>query len=129
MQIINASIFTLVPSGQSPLSTVSFPPGTDTISKPDFRSFFCLSASGAGAGGGGFWIGGAGFGAGGVGFGLGFGFGLGLGFGLGFGFGCSVFSGLRKKKIHVSIVVRVKFNAHTYTIILWKVRTNKLGIK
>ncbi len=36
---------------------------------------------------------------------------------------------LRKKKIHVSIVVRVKFNAHTYTIILWKVRTNKLGIK
>ena len=37
---------------------------------------------------------------------------------------------LRKEKIHVSMVVRVKFNAHTYTIILWKVRTtNKLGIK
>ena len=37
---------------------------------------------------------------------------------------------LRKNKIHVSIVVRVRFNAHTYTIILWKVRTtNKLGIK
>jgi len=37
---------------------------------------------------------------------------------------------LRKNKIHVSIVVRVSFNAHTYTIILWKVRTiDKLGIK
>ena len=36
---------------------------------------------------------------------------------------------LRKEKIHVSIVVRVKFNTHTYTIILWKVKINKLGIK
>ena len=37
---------------------------------------------------------------------------------------------LRKSVIHVSIVVRVSFNAHTYTIILWKVRTtNKLGIR
>jgi len=36
---------------------------------------------------------------------------------------------LKKEKIHISIVVRVKFNAHTYTIILWKVRKNKLGIK
>ena len=37
---------------------------------------------------------------------------------------------LRKDKIHVSMVVRVSFNAHTYTIILWKVRTiDKLGIK
>ena len=36
---------------------------------------------------------------------------------------------LRKERNHVSIVVRVKFNAHTYTIILWKVRINKLGIK
>jgi len=36
---------------------------------------------------------------------------------------------LRKSVIHVSIVVRVSFNAHTYTIILWKVSTDKLGIK
>ena len=37
---------------------------------------------------------------------------------------------LRKNKIHVSIVVRVKFNAHTYTIILWKASTTKkLGTK
>jgi len=36
---------------------------------------------------------------------------------------------LRKNKIHVSIVVRVSFNAHTYTIILWKANKRKLGIK
>jgi len=37
---------------------------------------------------------------------------------------------LRKIVIHVSIVVRVSFNAHTYTIILWKAnKIKKLGIK
>ena len=37
---------------------------------------------------------------------------------------------LRKSVIHVSIVVRVSFNAHTYTIILWKAnKIDKLGIK
>jgi len=37
---------------------------------------------------------------------------------------------LRKSVIHVSIVVRVSFNAHTYTIILWKAnKIKKLGIK
>lgn len=36
---------------------------------------------------------------------------------------------LRKKKIHVSIVMRVRFNAHTYTIILWKVRTIMRKVK
>ena len=37
---------------------------------------------------------------------------------------------LRKSVIHVSMVVRVRFNAHTYTIILWKAnKIDKLGIK
>ena len=37
---------------------------------------------------------------------------------------------LRKSVFHVSIVVRVSFNVHTYIIILWKEnKTDKLGIK
>ena len=37
---------------------------------------------------------------------------------------------LRKNRIHDSIIVRVIFNAHTYTIILWKAnKIDKLGIK